>query len=199
MKDELLSRMPILAPQAIKLLMLRRTLEVLETCTEQSRTMKEISNAVGMEMGRTWHHVRKLVRTGLLRETGSRKRSGRAQKLYRTSATRFYVPSELRTKTIGSELNKLLETSITFGDNTIGELFYFDGCRWRVENVYEENAPSEAKQHDRWLIARLTARQREELEEEVKALFDKYSRDQVTTGSRSIVRFACATLSGTVS
>lgn len=194
MEQEYLSRLPQLSPRAIKLLMLRRTLDILETSTSNARTVKEIADALGMNLGPVWHHVRNLVKAGLLTETGYRKRAGRAQKLYRASALNFFVSADLRSTTVSGELTKIMESSIEFGDSAIGELFHYDGARWRVENVYDEDTTSEAKQHERWLIAKLDSRQRELLENEVTALFEKYSRNQTSTGSRSIVRFACVSL-----
>lgn len=194
MEHELLSRMPHLSPQAIKLLMLRRTLDILETSTKKARTMKEIADALGKDIGPVWHHVRSLVKAGLLTETGSRKRAGRAQKLYRASATEYFVPSDIRSSTVSSELTKIMETSIEFGDGAIGELFRYDGARWRVENIYDEDTTGEYKQHERWLIARLDSRQREKLENEITTLFEKYSCNQASTGGRSIIRFACVSL-----
>lgn len=194
MEQEYLSRLPQLSPAAIRLLMLRRTLDILETSTNNARTIKEIANALGKDLGPMWHHVRNLVKAGLLTETGSRKRAGRAQKLYRASALKFFVSADIRSTTVSSELTKIMETSIEFGDSAIGELFHYDGARWRVENVYDEDTTSEAKQHERWLIAKLDSCQREMLENEIKTLFEKYSRNQTSAGSRSIVRFACVSL-----
>lgn len=174
--------------------MMRRTLDILEAATDRKRSVKELSDLLSLKIGSTWHHVRKLVEAGILVEAGKRDRKGRAQKLYQASATRFIVATDLRRTSITRQLSKIMDESLAYGDQAVGELFYFDGSRWRVDDIYEDEAGSDEKQHDRWLIARLDSSQREKLEKEVAELFDKYSRAQRGGGARSIIRFACVTL-----
>ncbi len=186
--------MPQLSALAIKLLMARRTLDILEISTEDARTVKEIADNLGKGVEQVWHHVRKLVQADILSEVGFRKRAGRAQKLYKASATQFYVPADIRTTTVGRELERKLRTSIEYQDHAIGELFSYDGTRWRVEDIYENDATSEQKQHELWFIANLSAGQRDDLQREVMALFKTYTQNQAASANRSIVRFACAVL-----
>lgn len=174
--------------------MTRRTLDILEVITRKACTVKEIASALDKDIGPIWHHVRKLVRANLVVETGARKRAGRPQKLYQASAQEFYVGAEVRQTTIGRELSRALEHSFECSDDAIGELFYYDGSRWRVEKKYRENAVHADRPQEFWLIAQLDSRQRERLLADVRKLFEAYRRQKTTSAGRSLIRFACAPL-----
>jgi len=174
--------------------MTRRTLDILEVITRNACTVKEIATAIGRDIGPVWEHTRKLVRADLVVEVGARKRAGRPQKLYRASAHEFYVGSDVRQTTIGRELSRVLEYSFECSDDAIGELFYYDGSRWRVEKTYRKNAANKERPQEFWLIARLDSRQRERLLADVRELFETYRREQTASVGRSLIRFACAPL-----
>ena len=194
MKYPSLSRASNVSANAARLLIQRRTLSILESATDEARTAKEIADIVGVRVGRIWHHLRNMVDAGLLIEVGARKRAGRPQTLYRCASLGFFVAAEDRRGTVGRRLAMVLEETLEIEDRTLGELFYHDGRRWRVEKHYDEDAPNEERQQDFWAILRLDARQREELAREMEALFTKYNKKEREDAPRALVRFASVSM-----
>ncbi|MDC8754963.1 winged helix-turn-helix domain-containing protein [Erythrobacter sp. sf7] len=194
MKDDSLSSTPRLSRGAARLLISRRTLLILESTTQEARTAKQIAADLGQSVERTWHHLRAMIAAGLLIEAGERQRAGRPQKLYRVASERFFVQAELRKGTVGAQLSKMLRVALEHEDQSTGELFYFDGNRWRVEKAYDPLASVEDRQHDLWAFIRLSATQRRELATEMEALLEKYTSNQSLTAPRSLVRFASVSL-----
>lgn len=186
------SSSPIVSPQAARLLVLRRTLAILEVTGDEALSVSEIAKALGESIERTWRQVRKLVSAGILKEHSLRKRAGRAQKLYKASADEFVVPDAVRHRTVSNELSQILEDSIARNDHASAERFFFDGSRWCVEKLYDGDAASERMQHEMWLVARLDARQRGKLKREIADVFKRYQVDQSSTAKQYLVRFACA-------
>ena len=183
-----------LPDDAIKLLTQKRTRDILEAATVAPRTAKEIADALNENLEPVWHHLRAMVRAELLAEGGVRKRPGRPQKLYQATTREFFVAAEARRTTVGRELSRTLDDRLESSDQAIGKRFFYDGCRWRVEKTYDPLTRPEDKQHEFWLVARLTAAQRERLYDDVRKLMEQYNSDQPPTGRRAMVRFACVSL-----
>ncbi|MEO1481141.1 MAG: hypothetical protein AAFU77_03465 [Myxococcota bacterium] len=198
MRHVSLSRLPALSPAAVKLLVQRRTLRILESATPEPCTVREVADDLGIRVENAWHHVRAMVRAELLEESGHRKRAGRAQKLYVARDTEFFVPATRRVSTVGRQLGRLLEFSLEHEDATLGEHFYFDGTRWRVEKLYDPSVQLDERQQDVWCLVELDGRQRLELRRDVQKLIEKYQSKASPGGDACILRFACASLPASV-
>lgn len=186
--------MPTVSPRAAKLLVRRRTLRILEAVTPAPKTAGQIAQTIGLSVERAWHHLRALVRAGVLLEAGEQPRAGRPQKLYAPSAAEFFVPASRRASTVGRELGRLLEFSLEHHDAALGEHLFHDGSRWRVQKVYAPETEISERQHDLWFITQLNPGERKALRDEMEALFAKYAGHASAGSTASIIRFACAPL-----
>ena len=84
-------------------------------------------------------HLARLVELGLLRDAGTRKRAGRAIRLYRATSAEYFVPAEIADHSLGAELAGELRHLLERADRDIaGELFYIDGGRIRAKKVASE-------------------------------------------------------------
>lgn len=180
-----------MSPLAARLLVKRSTLDILEAVTASDRTVKQIAAATGIDPSRTWRAVQQLCSAGLLTVARRQKRAGRPLKFYRASDHEFVIPASMRHSTVGSALSDSVQHQLEHRDQAIGERFYFDGSRWRVEKLYAADSAGADRQEERWLIARLSAEQRDSLAREIAAIFERYGREQQLTGGRSIIHFAC--------
>lgn len=81
-------------PKAAKLLADLERVQVLVPFLGRERSISEVAEQLGLPVDATYYRVRRLVDAGLLEVARTVPRNGRALKLYRAAADRFFVPLE---------------------------------------------------------------------------------------------------------
>ena len=195
MEDQQLTSLPSLSESAVRLLVSRQTLDIFDVVGDEALSIKEISDTLGSTLKEIWYLVRQLTNAGLLMEAGLRPRKGRAQKLYRVRAQSFFIPADVRMNTVGRRLGTALLDSLEYNDDALGERFYFDGARWRVEKVQADIASRNHLQEEIWMLTEISPDEANNLVADIRSVFEKYRKKQARADSRTLVHFAFAPFS----
>ena len=92
MKGALLNQLTITDETAARILTDIDSVRRLEPFMKRDVTLSEAAEELGLKLPHLLYHVNRFIKLGLLRVTHEQKRSGRAVKLYRTTAEVFFVP-----------------------------------------------------------------------------------------------------------
>ena len=194
MTDPILTSMPDLSKMAVRLLIDRQTLDIFDVVGDREMSAKQIGDALGKTTKDIWYPLRQLVKAELLIEAGLKKRKGRPQKLYRISAKSFFIPADQRTNTVGQNLGAKLLECLEHGDDALGEHFYFDGSKWRVEKIYEQPRSRTQLLEEFWMVTELSPENADQFAADVRKIFDKYQKKKIRSKNRTLVHFAFAPL-----
>lgn len=82
-------------PEAARLLLDEKARRLLSPFVGRERTASDVAEAVGLPLTTALYQLRRLQDAGLLRVTDTRRRAGKALKLYRAVAERFLVPYDV--------------------------------------------------------------------------------------------------------
>lgn len=91
MTDELIIRDEALA----KVLLEPKTLSLLELLLDEEKTLTELAERLELKLNTLHYRINALIKLGLVELSRERSRSGRATKLYQSSAKKFLIPAEL--------------------------------------------------------------------------------------------------------
>jgi hypothetical protein len=152
----------------------------------------ELAERTGTEIKRLHYHVNTLAKLGLLKVARSRRRPGRAIKLYRASAPAFFVPAEIAPQSSSIALVRQLQESLVAAraGREEGMLYHIDEegeprmKRLLTSGSNRENAAAEV-----WRVLALSQKDAHQLSREITAVMGKYSD---RTGGTWLVHFAVA-------
>lgn len=190
MEDFDLSRARTVGRLGSRLLAQPDTIHLMSAVGLETLSANEIAIRLAMPLKRIWYRLSRLIEAGILEPAGSRKRAGRPERLYRCSTTRYFVPAELRHTTIGSELALQLRKALDRAHAPGGELISWDDERFRVHKVADRSNGGR-QSIELWGRAVLEPGDLPQLEREIRAVLDRYSR-KVPQDQDYLVHFAIA-------
>jgi len=154
-----------------------RTRRILFALMAKEHSLSELAEATGSRLNLLHHHVGRLVRLGLVRMTGVRRRAGAPIKLYRASASAFFVPAELigyPTEDMHASLRESLETS--FAMACVGVEYRHDGTNAQFRLVRDPDFT--ARSSEIWGEIELNQADAAALAEELRSLLKRYAGRQ---------------------
>lgn len=194
MEDAKLNRPLIIRDiRAARLIVASETIALLEAIGAETLTAKDIAARTGLSIKLAWYRLKRLEACGLVKRDGQRSRCGRAQPLYRMAALRFVVPAELRHATLGDSLALKLRDALDRADSTVGEEFFWDDGRFRVEKIADPEAIG-LPVVELWLRAPLDSETAARLMAELEELVARYRRPVGAKDQAYLISVAAAPL-----
>lgn len=149
-------------------------------------TAAEAARAAGMPLNLACYHLQRLCALGLAAPAGERARAGRAAKLYRATASSFFIPAEFADRTWGDECARELRLLLEKDQREMaGELFFIDDAeRMQVRKI--EGGHMRSRTTEMWLSLSLDDKAAAQMIAELHALAQRY-RDQARPGGRDFL------------
>lgn len=124
-------------PRAADVFRAARQRSILLSLLDEDRSLSELSRLTDTPLNLLHHHLRKLLRLGLVRMTHQKRRAGAPIKFYRAVARRFFVPAELMGALPDTELTARLRARLSesLAGALDGVLFFSDAGRPRMRLV----------------------------------------------------------------
>lgn len=159
-----------------------------------ARSISELAVMTEVDPKRLHYHVTRLARLGLLEVAGERKRTGRAIKLYRASAARFFIPFEVApeplTEGLSRELRKLLwDEHLRMGDGMILET---DERGIPKMRLISQRLNTAVRASESWQILRLTGMEAEALRQDLQSVVARHAAQSTAGGKPHLVHMAIA-------
>lgn len=175
-------------------------------------TVKETAELLGLTLNAAYLQVKRFCRAGLLKVVHELPRAGRAVKVYRTSATAFFVPLELlegetRETLLGrvaqsweDRLVRGILRAEAFDDRSCGIRVALED-EGRVVSGFVTSPEGDRNDHtevdqpavlDTWLILRLTDEVGKSFQRDLHKLSSKYRKLHYDQGKPYVVRLAMA-------
>lgn len=159
----------------------------------RARSMAEVALALQMTLKRLHPLVLRLHRLGLLEVAEVRPRAGRAVRLYRTTAERFYIPARAVSASYSRGLVNELQLALA-RDAALavdGMQFWLDD-QGRVSGRFVERPGAGFAPLDSWRILRLSAARAAELKQELGKVLDAFQALSEEEGQVYLVHAALA-------
>jgi hypothetical protein len=137
----------------------------------------ELAAALGVEIKRLHYHVTALVRLRLLTVVRTRRRAGRAVKLYRASAAAFFIPDEIAAEIPSAPLMRQMQESLAAARRTQDEGVLYDvseNGKPRMRSIAQSSKRNFAAA-ETWRILTLSTEDARHLSDEMRALLEKYA------------------------
>ena len=166
----------------------RPSLQVLlAALIDQDCTMSDLVGRCGMSYSLLSHHVQRLAGQGLVREVGRVPRAGRACRLYRAVARRYFIPAALCKSLPGEQLARTLRGALQTACKPKGLLLSCDGGP-RMQLVLDN--PS-ADTSELWMHLRLSPAAAREFNAALRALFEHWHGLSGAKGAVFLAHGAC--------
>lgn len=179
-------------PRAADVFRAARQRSILLSLLDEDRSLSELSRLTDTPLNLLHHHLRKLLRLGLVRMTHQKRRAGAPIKFYRAVARRFFVPAELMGALPDTELTARLRARLSesLAGALDGVLFFSDAGRPRMRLVKAAGARGAAT--EMWLELRLSSAEAALLAAELRALLHRFESRSKSSHRRWLVHAALA-------
>jgi DNA-binding transcriptional ArsR family regulator len=148
---------------------------VLELAANE-QSLQQLARATGMSLNLLHYHVGRLRALGLVVIAREERRPGRPVKRYRAAARRFFVPAGLAAHGAGEALERELRAGLQrdrLRRDDAGAVYFVDDAG--AHQVRHVRGLRRQRAFEAWITLSLTARDAENLGEEIKALFARYA------------------------
>jgi DNA-binding transcriptional ArsR family regulator len=156
------------------------------------RSPAELSRLTDTSLSLLHHHMRNLLRLGLVRLVRTERRAGAPIRRYRAAARSFFVPAELMAANPGVAMNERLRARLdrSLAGAVKGAIYSHDGSGPRMRLVAEPSTRGLAS--ELWLELRLSRDDAEELAGDLRRLFKRYAARGSRAPHRYLVHAAMA-------
>jgi DNA-binding transcriptional ArsR family regulator len=161
---------------------------VLAALIERDCAMAELAELSGMSYSLLSHHLRHMVRLGLVRIAGKVPRAGRASTLYRAVARSYFVPAVWCQSLPGDQLADELHAALQRASSLKGLLLWSEGGP-RIRLIHDQPRPDAL---EIWARLRLTPAMAGQFNEELSALVARWREQESAKGVRYLIHAACA-------
>ena len=169
-----------------------RQRQLLLSLIDQERSLSQLSRLTETPLNLLHHHIRKLLRLGLVEIARQEARAGAPIKYYRATARAFFVPAELMDAEPGAGLNAqlrgLLDRSLARALQ--GVVYSHDGAGPRMRLIKDADPPTLAT--ELWMELRLSAADAAALAGELRALLHRFEGRSRKPHRRYLIHAAIA-------
>lgn len=183
----MLAQLNIADREAAVLLARPASHRLLAALIDQDCTMSMLVARSGKSYSLVTHHLRRLLAVGLVEIVGTIPRAGRATRVYRAAAQRYFVPAKWCDLLPGDLLMRELREALDRARAPLGVLLWSEnGPRMRA--ILADQYPGA---QELWLRMRLSPSAAREFSDELAALFRRWHERESASGPVYLALAAC--------
>ena len=159
------------------------------SCVPSEHSVAELATAMAVDIKRLHYHVTALVRLRLLVIARTRRRAGRPIKLYRATASSFFVPADIAGELPSAQLMRQMQQSLAAARRAQDEGILYDmneNGQPRMRMV-ASSATRIVAATETWRVLALSREDGRRLSGEVGQLLEKYGD---RSGDACLIHFA---------
>lgn len=186
----MLDRFQVAYREAAAVLASRRARKILLSLVQEEQSLSQLSRVTEVTLNLLHHHIRRMMRVGLVKVSRKETRAGAPIKYYRAVAREFYVPAELMSTNPGcgltSQLRQLLDRRLA--QSIRGMAYFHDGKSPRMRMVQDSDARTAAA--ELWMELQLSEEDAAELAEKLRFLLNRFAARSKSMHRRYLVHAA---------